>query len=162
MGNGFKTKGIELSISSYLFSSITLNGGLITTGHTRMDDPGNYIYSTDLSLSASYNCQRYNYEFAVFYKYTDDYLEFAGNFDAAGELDGVAQRFINGYNTLDITFSKYLFQHRLVISAGIKNLFDITLVNSFGNLNFHGSDSNETAIGYGRTYFVKLGYQFEK
>jgi outer membrane receptor for ferrienterochelin and colicins len=161
-GENYKTKGVELNISSYLFSRLTLNGGLIATGQNRMDKPGSYLYSTDFSFSGICRVPRYNSEIALYYKHSGDFLEFAGNFNASGELDGIAQRNINGYNILDITYSRYLLRQRLIVSAGVKNLFNVKLVDSAGNLNFHGSSSNETAIGYGRTYFIKLGYKFDK
>jgi outer membrane receptor for ferrienterochelin and colicins len=160
--NRYKTKGVDLNVSSYLFSRLTLNGGMITTGQSKIDESGKYVYSTDLSFSGSYRIPKINSELAIFFKHTDKYLEFAGNFDASGQLDGVAQLLINGYNTMDLTLSKYMFRQKLMVSAGVKNLFNVTLVNSIGNLNFHGSSGNDVAMAYGRTFFIKLGYQFDK
>jgi outer membrane receptor protein involved in Fe transport len=49
-----------------------------------------------------------------------------------------------------------------VISGGIKNIFDITFIDSQGNLNFHGGGSNFAMAGYGRTYFLKFIYRLSK
>jgi outer membrane receptor for ferrienterochelin and colicins len=141
---------------------MTFDAGIITTGHNKINDGSEYYYSTDYTLAPVYKNARYNFEVAIFYKYTDSYLEFAGNFNADGELNGVAQRYVEGYNILDLTISKYIYENRLCISGGIRNLFNVTFIDSNGNLNFHGSSGTSTAIGYGRTYFIKLAYTFEK
>jgi len=158
----FRTKGFETRLTYDFMHRFTLQAGYSLTGRSRFDDPERFEYSGDIASSLRYQNRKYNFELAIFYKYTDDYLEFNGNFNADGELSGIAQRYVNPYHTLDFTLSKPLFQNRLTISGGVKNLFDITLVGSSGNLNYHGSGGTSTAVGYGRTYFVKLSFQFEK
>jgi outer membrane receptor protein involved in Fe transport len=85
-----------------------------------------------------------------------------GNFNEDGELSGLAQRSVNGYHILDIILSKTFRKAGITLSGGIKNLFDVTLVESTGSLFFHDSGSNSTAVGYGRTFFISLNYTFEK
>lgn len=99
---------------------------------------------------------------SLYYKYTDSYLEFAGNYDANGQLNGIAQQYLAGYHTLDFTAMKDLFQDRLSLSAGVKNIFNVTMIDSFGSLAIHGSTSDAAAAGYGRTFFVRLLYRFTK
>ena len=161
-GNNLKTKGMESSLKYHLFPRLTLGFGVNLTGRNVIDDPARFVYSTDYVSSVRYHSPRYNYELAAFYKYNDDYLDFAGNFNQEGGLDGIAQRFVSHYHILDVTFSKSFTVIGLTVTTGIKNLFDVTLVDSFGNLNFHGSDSQSTPAGYGRTYFIKLQYRFDK
>jgi outer membrane receptor protein involved in Fe transport len=48
------------------------------------------------------------------------------------------------------------------VVTGIKNILNVTLVNSFGSINIHGNSSDAAAAGYGRTFFLKVGYRFEK
>ncbi len=161
-GNNLKTKGIESSLNYHLFPRLTLGLGVNLTGRNVIDDPARFVYSTDYVSSVKYHSPRYNYEVAAFYKYNDDYLDFAGNFNPEGGLDGIAQRYVSHYHMLDVTFSKTFPEMDFTVTTGIKNLFNVTLVDSFGSLNFHGSDSQSTPAGYGRTYFIKLQYRFDK
>jgi outer membrane receptor for ferrienterochelin and colicins len=135
---------------------------LLTTGRSRLDDARKFEYSTDFVATAKYHSPRYRYEVSVFYKYNDGYLDFAGNFTPEGELNGYGQRYISGYHSMDITLAKFFFDNRLNVSTGVKNVFDVTFVESSGNLNIHGSGTETAAVGYGRTVFVKLSYRFEK
>ena len=160
--NNLRTQGIESNISYYLFPRITLCFGVNLSGRNKISEPGRFVYSTDYTASARYQSPRYNYEFALFYKYNDDYLEFAGNFNPEGRLEGIAERYVSHYHSMDITFSKQFPAINLIVTTGIKNLFDVTLVDSRGNLNLHGSDAQSTPAGYGRTWFIQLKYLFEK
>jgi outer membrane receptor for ferrienterochelin and colicins len=156
------TKGIEASISYHFFPRVSISGGLLTTGRSRLDDESIFEYSTDYVATAKYHSPRHSYELSIFYKYNDDYLDFAGNFTAEGELSGYGQRFIKGYHSMDITLSKFFFGNRLILATGIKNVFNVTLVESTGNLNVHGSGADAAAVGYGRTVFIKISYRIEK
>jgi outer membrane receptor for ferrienterochelin and colicins len=158
----YRTQGMETSISFHYRPYLTLQVGYSLTGRSRLDNPTRFEYSGDIASSMTYQNNRYNFILAVFYKYTDDYLDFNGNFDAQGEMSGIAQRYVKSYNMMDLTLTKPLFQNRLTISIGAKNLFDIKLVESSGTLNYHGSGDKSTAVGYGRTYFLKLNFQIDK
>lgn len=160
-GTTFKTQGFESAIRYHLFPRLTLGLGIVTTGRSKVDEQG-FFYSTDLTSTLQYFSPKYEYELGIFYKYNDDYLEFAGNFNQDGELNGVAQRSISGYHIMNITLSKFFWKQRLTVSAGIKNLFNVTLVDSSGKLFFHDSGTTSTAIGYGRTFFISLNFNFEK
>jgi outer membrane receptor for ferrienterochelin and colicins len=161
-GQNYTTKGIEANIGYHFFPRLSVSGGLLTTGRSRLDDKNKFEYSTDFVVTTKYHSPRYRYEISVFYKYNDDYLDFTGNFTSDGELSGYGQRYIKGYHSMDITLSKFFFDNRLTLAAGIKNVFDVTMVQSIGNIYFHGSSTTTTPVGYGRTVFVKLGYRFEK
>jgi outer membrane receptor for ferrienterochelin and colicins len=158
----YKTKGAEMVIHYRYSPYITLNAGVISTGRLRLDSPDRFAWSTDFVSSAVYRYEKLKLQLALFYKYSDDYLDFAGNYDAEGKLDGIAQQFMAGYHTLDATITKSFLNSRLNLSAGMKNIFNVTLVNSFGNINIHGSADDAATAGYGRTFFLSIGYTFDK
>jgi outer membrane receptor for ferrienterochelin and colicins len=161
-GNQYKTKGVEAAITYHFFPRVTLNAGIISTGISRLDRPDKFEYSTDVASSFIYSSPKYKYELSFDYKHTDAYLEFAGNFNSDLKLIGIAQRYITGYHTMDMTLSKSIFKEKLMVSAGIKNLFDVKMVDSYGSLSIHGGTNNSTPAGYGRSYFVKLSFQFDE
>jgi outer membrane receptor for ferrienterochelin and colicins len=158
----YKTKGAEIEIHYRYSPRITLNTGVISTGRLRLDSPGRFAWSTDFVSSAVYRFEKLKLQLALFYKYSDTYLEFAGNYDAEGNLDGIAQQFWAGYHTLDATLTKDFFNSRFSFSAGVKNALNVTMVNSIGNINIHGSKDDAAAMGYGRSFFLSLGYNFDK
>ncbi|MBN2522240.1 MAG: TonB-dependent receptor plug domain-containing protein [Bacteroidales bacterium] len=158
----FITQGFKFILKYYLFPRFTVQSGFIITGRSKLGVNREFVYSTDITAAMQYFSPKYNYEIGVFYKYCDNYLEFTGNFNEEGELSGMAQRSIQGYHIMDLTVSKTFRNQGITISAGIKNLFNVTLVDSSGSLFFHDSGSNSTAIGYGRTLFIGLQYTFEK
>ena len=161
-GMDYVTKGVEASIMYRYSPNLTVKTGIITTGRIRLDSKNSFAYSTDFVTSVNYLIKKPGLQLAAFYKYTDEYLEFAGNFNAEGQLIGIAQQFMVGYHTIDLTVSRNFFSNRLSLVTGVKNLLNVTLVNSFGSIAIHGSADDSTAAGYGRTFFVKLGYRFEK
>jgi outer membrane receptor for ferrienterochelin and colicins len=161
-GRDYKTKGAEIKIMYRFSPSVSLSAGIITNGRLRLDSNNHYDYSTDFVSSATYRYEKYNIQFALFYKYTDEYLEFAGNYNTEGKLDGIAQQFMSGYHTMDFILSKGFLNDRLNLSAGIKNLFNVTMVDAFGTLNIHGSANDAATAGYGRSFFIKLGFRFER
>jgi outer membrane receptor for ferrienterochelin and colicins len=158
----YKTKGAEVGINYRYSPNLTASAGMISTGSISLDDPDRFEWSTDFISSATYRFDKLNVQAAIFYKYSDDYLEFAGNYDPEGNLIDVAQQFMSGYHTLDINLVKDLFDKKLSLSAGLKNIFNVTMVNSYGSINFHGSNGNAAAAGYGRTFFIGINYKFEK
>lgn len=71
---------------------------------------------------------------------------------------------MNDYHLMDINLSRPFFNDRITLSGGVKNLFNVTNVYSRGGgSSVHGSDgSNESSVGWGRTFFVKVAYTFNK
>jgi outer membrane receptor for ferrienterochelin and colicins len=161
-GTHYKTKGLELKIGYRFSPSLVVTAGMITTGRLRLQTENRFDYSTDVVSSITYQHEKYRYQLALFYKYTDEYLEFAGNYNNEGQLNGVAQQYMAGYHTLDLTGTKSFMKNRISLSAGIRNLFNVTQVNAFGNLNIHGGSTDSANAGYGRTFFLKLGYRLDK
>jgi outer membrane receptor for ferrienterochelin and colicins len=158
----YKTKGAEFKIGYRYSPSIELNAGVISTGRSLFEDRSHFVFSTDWVVSSVYRIEKYKSQIAVFYKYTDSYLDFAGNYDANGQLEGTSQQYMSGYHTLDLTATKDLLEGRLNISAGLKNIFNVKLVNSFGSIDPHNTSEGGSAAGYGRTFFFGLKYRFSK
>jgi outer membrane receptor protein involved in Fe transport len=163
VGQGlYKTKGAELQAGYRYSPSVELNAGVIHTGRSLFEDNSQFVYSTDWVGSAVYRIEKFKAQVAVFYKYTDSYLDFAGNYDANGQLEGTSQQYMEGYHTLDLTVTKELFESALSVSAGFKNILDVKVVNSFGSIDPHNATEGGGAAGYGRTFFFSLRYRFSK
>jgi len=161
-GNDYKTKGIETTLTYNYSPKITVNAGVITTGTAVLEKQNIYDYSTNITSSIIYHGLKYHYEIAVYYKYVGKSKIYAANFNADHTILNVLQQTQEDYNMMDITFSKNLIKDKLTLSTGVKNLFNITLVNSQGSVDPHGSSGNSVITGYGRSYYIKLSFQFDK
>lgn len=73
---------------------------------------------------------------------------------------------MSGYHTLDANISKVFFNNSLNFQLGVKNLFDNTNVSVKGDAGggaIHGGGGGGSSpVGWGRTFFVKVAYQFQK
>lgn len=117
---------------------------------------GGFIFSPELSISASYLIPKALIRVSVFNKYNGElqtpYMSDEG---------GVGKQTIKAYNLLDITLSRSFWKNRITLSAGVKNLTDVVNVQTVGNSGAaHSVSSGSTSIGWGRSYFASLRFNF--
>lgn len=117
-------------------------------------------YSPEVSTSLSYKWSKIA-TFNLFYKYTGKRSEYKEYSDSSNKTYlGLGER--AGYQWADFTASRPIGK-MLRISAGIRNIFNVTRVDNTISSSGHGtSSSNETLIACGRSYFVGLTFNFNK
>lgn len=158
----YKTLGAELKMTKQWYPWLTFETGLARTGRynalpTATAVVEKYTYSTDVTSDITFRIPRQDVSIAVFYKYTGRMPQLYS------VRDTLVEGYITDYHTMDVTVSKSLFHTRLRLSAGIKNLFDNqTIAAVGGNGGAHGSGSGSQSIGWGRTWFAKISYVFNK
>ncbi len=157
----FKTVGTRVELKTYLGDYLWVNSGINILGKTSLIQTNEFKYSEDIVLQISYSIPQIKLESSVQYKHNGKYYDYAGTFDSDFKLNGVQEQFIEGYNLLDISLTRRFFDNKCTLSAGIKNIFDVTTIDSSGLLNAH-SGGDFTLAGYGRSFFVKLIYRFHK
>ncbi|RPH74789.1 TonB-dependent receptor, partial [bacterium] len=158
----YRTRGIEADIHYRYSPGVFVNAGISATGRLKIDDSEEYFWSTDFTASAGWTLTKQELQLALYYKYNDAYLEFAGSYNPEGQLEGIVQQNTSGYHMLDFTVLKKIFDNRISFSAGIKNLLNVTQISSFGNINIHGNTANDLSAGYGRVFFVNAAYNISK
>ena len=156
------TKGIEPVVKYNLPPWISLSVGAGITGRSKLTDLKTFNFSTDYSASMHYKNLKYNTTLAIWYKYTDAFYQYRGNFDTNGKLIDLQEFYLSGYHNMDITLSRPFWKQHIMLTTGVKNLFNNINVYSSGNLSVHGSGSDYTPVGWGRTFFVKLRYRFDE
>lgn len=124
----------------------------------------NFYSSTDYTADFDYKNLKYLFRIAMFYKFTDDWYTTRSYFDKDNEQKRVEDGYMNGYHTFDITISRPFLKNSLEIFLGAKNIFNNKNVSSFGSTgNVHGGgNTGVSPVGWGRTYFVRLSYNFIK
>ena len=79
--------------------------------------------------------------------------------DGEGEIQRI--RF-QGFTQSNFNISKSFFKKKLKLSMGVKNLFNITQIQSNIQLSngSHSGGSGSMALSYGRSYFIRMQLSF--
>lgn len=164
--DNFKSLGANLNLRLNPVEQLSLNAGLSETGIFEDKNPeGNFSFShysfyNNINASVTYGIKKYNLIFSVYYKYTGKYPQMYYN--SSGEL---VKGYINPFNNIDFSIMKNLYNDKLQLTVGAKNLLNNVNVNSEGSgagTGFHASASNSTPVNWGSSVFVKVTYRFSK
>lgn len=149
-----QTLGSNLT-AEYTYNAfrISASGGIIglyNELHNEAPTTDEFTYSPEVNASIIYDWNKTGLSFSFFYKYT-------GNTPAyvLGANNKVQLNTLGDYQMADVSVSKSFCQRRLKITAGSKNLFNVTnIVGSSNSGNPHGGQSFSTPLSMGRTYFL--------
>jgi outer membrane receptor for ferrienterochelin and colicins len=157
------TKGIDLSFVYKYYPRLNLKVGFGETGRYNVsseqnDEVDKFSYSPNASLDVNYRLLKSNIEFSVYYKYTGKLPELRIF------QDEIYEAYLSDYHTLDLSVMKRFFNNALNITVGGKNLFNNTNISAASNVSggIHGGSGNSVPIGWGRTFFAKVSYVFNK
>jgi outer membrane receptor for ferrienterochelin and colicins len=115
-----------------------------------------FRYSPEIAATVSYEWKKVA-TLSAFYKFTGKRKEYYLDSQSKLVLLGMSS-----YNWADITVSRPLGQY-FIVSAGAKNLFDITTVTNTGvSGSAHSSGNGTSQLGCGRSYFVGLSFSFDQ
>ncbi|MCF8369195.1 MAG: TonB-dependent receptor [Bacteroidales bacterium] len=161
----YKSMGGQLELFYNLYPHFEWKVGISETGRKSLVDENipeydKALYSTDVNSSFSYRFNKIKSGLSLFYKYTGELQQFYENNE--GEI---VTGTVGDYHTLDLTLNKTLLNQAVSLTAGIKNIFDVftvpsTLSGASGGA--HGGGGSSSNIGYGRSYFFKVSYHFNK
>ena len=159
--SNFTTRGLQAN-ADFTQRSLTLSvGGAVMGTYNQLSEQNQapaYSYSPELRGSATWSFQKQGLSVSAFYKYTGRAVVYVTN--TAGD---VVQSRMGSYSIADITVSKKLWHKRVVLSAGCKNLFDVSNVSStMGGGGAHSSQGASAAVSMGRYYFFKTEFNFHK
>ncbi len=157
----YKSAGVQLGCTYSMYPAFKLQLGFAETGITGSPDPDipyePFKWSTEVTVSPSYRFIKPDLTLSLYYKYSgaSPQLMFNDNLLSWGWVDP--------YNTMDFTASKGFWNSRIRLSGGVKNIFNTTTIPSTGGSGAaHSGGSGSTNIGWGRTVFLKLSFQFNK
>lgn len=151
------TQGAEFEIKYKFYPNFDLRLGLVETGryNSYSEDAGesrNFYYSTDVIGNLHYKIIKWNTDISLYYKYSGKLPQFF--VDSEGEI---IEGYIDPYNTMDLIFQKHFFGNKFLVGAGIKNIFDVTDVSASAIAGVaHSGSADGLAVGWGRTFFLKL------
>lgn len=160
----YKSTGGTIT-SKLRYKALEVNGGFSYTGRYNdfeEDDSQlpEFVWSPEANASVSYQFRKLGLSVNAYYKYTGElpYYELA----VVDSEQIVRQATISSFNWADASVQKKLFEY-LDITLGARNLFDVKNVqNSTMNTGDAHSNGVMRPVGYGRSYFVTLNFQFNK
>lgn len=117
-------------------------------------------WTGEINADVSYQLLPWQTTFTLFYKLTGSLPGYETVFDAEGNPSAKEVQ-LDGYQWMDFTVLKQ-FRHGISVNAGARNLFDIKQINSTSSGgDAHGGGASRP-IGYGRSYFLGIQYQFNQ
>jgi len=143
------------------YNGFTFNAGISYTGRYNIySDSGSfdkYIYSPDLNAGAGYMFEKMNLHAGVYFKYNGKLPGYRL------EADNTITQFENdSYKFLDAIVRKGFLKNSLYVSAGLKNILNVTSIYSGGGSGAHSGSGTELPVGTGRTAVFKLEYRFTR
>ncbi|ROH98109.1 TonB-dependent receptor plug domain-containing protein [Chryseobacterium daecheongense] len=158
-GGSITAKKGDLSLNAGV-SVLGISQGLNTGNITSPDD---YNFYAEANLAANYTLPYTQTLFALYYKYTGTKKMFTHQVNAQDPLDPGQYILgtIDDFSMLNFTVSQPFFNNHLELSAGIKNIFDVsTIRNTVQGGDGHNAAANQQNLFYGRSYFARLNYNF--
>jgi outer membrane receptor for ferrienterochelin and colicins len=114
-----------------------------------------YNYSPELRLQSSYQIESGALKGLVFSAY---FKHIGSTFGYA--LDGlrnVVNTSSEAYNIFDATLSRQVYQKRVSITGGVKNIFNVTTIRASNvSSSFHNAGSNTMPVSIGRSVFIQV------
>jgi outer membrane receptor for ferrienterochelin and colicins len=121
-----------------------------------------FTWTPEVNANIIYNLRKIGTSLSLFYKFAGErpgYSEFYNNTTGQYEV-GLTK--IDSYHWADLIITK-AFKKYITISGGVKNLFDVTDLNtSSADPGGTHSGAGLRPMGYGRSYFLGLALQWSK
>ncbi len=134
----------ELSFS-YLGRSTGLDA---RAGSSSLDE---YAFAPEFSAGVMYTLTRH-VDLNLFYKYSGELPQYTVAADGT-----IREGAIDDYQLLDGSASFKLFNNRLTVTGGVKNIFDVVNIsNSLTSSDTHADAGGSVSIGTGRSLFLRL------
>lgn len=133
----------------------SLNGISVAKTELNVTTPKDFQYNFQIGANASYKLKNVHTAFNLYYKYTGP----ARIYEIENESFRLSKT--DGFHMMDFIVSQPFWKDRLELSLGVKNIFDVTTINSTASTAIgHNASTDRINLYYGRSYFARLMYQF--
>ncbi len=117
-----------------------------------------YLYAFQINANLGYTIPDWGTTFSTYFKYNGPEYQFVQQQDDQGEQVLVRGK-QDSYSWWDASVRKSFFENKFQLTFGVRNLLDVTRVNTTSIVGgVHSGPPNNIALGYGRSYFIKLLY----
>lgn len=135
--------------------------GLVYLGLSQVIDNGEavsddrFLNNLQANASLSYEWKKQNMMFSVYYKFFGKEQQFTAVVEGTEPVYKLSER--ESYSIVDASVRKSFYKKQFELTAGARNLLDITSLNQ-GFVSGAHSTSSSVLLGYGRSYFIRLMY----
>jgi outer membrane receptor for ferrienterochelin and colicins len=158
----YKTLGITFE-NTLVYKNLQATVGLYYTGrynrlHNENISLPEFTWTPELNSNITYSIKPWKTSLSLFYKMNGK----RPTYEYIPSTTTIRRASISAYNTADLTINKTLHQ-ALNLTGGMRNVFNVTQVNNT-SLDTGGAHSTggSVAVGYGRSVFLGINYQFSK
>ena len=155
----YESVGGDVSLGSYPLKFLSVDVGISYIG--RKDsyyESDEFIFSTSILANVSLKFLKSKATANLFYKYSGEYPVYTYVAD-----DEIALYYMDPFHTLDLNLSIKLFGQQVRLNTGIKNILNNTqLQGTSGGSGHGGGDGASSLVGWGRTFFLGINYNFTK
>lgn len=145
--------GVELNyFRNSLSSRIGFNYIGVYNQFSKEFQADEYLFTPEVQTNIMYDFQSIDARVSIFYKFT-------GIRQGFELIDEELNQFeIGEFHTLDITANKDIFDDRISLNFGVKNLFNITNIRNGAQLGggAHSSADGFSTVAWGRTFFTQF------
>ena len=126
--------------------------------NSRTQSNNNFLFNLQLNTNLAYTLPKWNTTFSLFFKYIGRQQQFVEKTNEFGEQEFQAGT-TDSFSWMDTTVNRTFFNNVFIITAGCRNIFDVTQVNTTAfEGGTHNAAPSQIPLGYGRSYFLKLTY----
>lgn len=161
----YKTLGMNLR-SAIQWHRLGLEAGIAPIGRynpiSALGLADTYTYTTEISGQARYRFPSIQLEGTFFIRYNDNLIRYYQGVDTEGNPI-TYQAVQEGFTMADLVFTKTFGKSGVSLSGGLKNVFDVTNVNTLGTGGrTHSGSGNSSPIATGRNYFLRAQFSLEQ
>jgi outer membrane receptor for ferrienterochelin and colicins len=150
----FTSTGVNIN-SEYRTPAYSILLGYACTGRNSSYSPDNSLYfSNEYRANFSYTLPKRGTSFAIFYKYNGKLQSYQLNY----MNNEVEMGYINAFSLLDASISQPFLGKRFLVTAGVKNILDVTNIRASISGGVHQTGGNTAMVAMGRTYFAALRF----
>lgn len=154
------TQGVSSQIS-YQWQGLTVEGGLSFIGFNNPLSETNpevapFSYATELSGKLAYQLTKTGTQLTLFARANDRLITYYPAMEDGQEV--ARQRSQDGFTLFDGSIAQSFFKDRLSLTAGVRNILDITQININGGGGGAHSGGPNLPVSAGRSIFVRANF----
>lgn len=157
-GTTIELKMVKKQLNASLGFSYIGRYNVLSDNETIGKQVKTFSFTPDVNANIIYTVEKTNTAVALFYKYNGP----RPSFQLSTDGNSFSQIRVLDYHWADFSITQPI--KNIGVNAGIKNLFNINNTRSTGPTDngVHSNGSTAVSVGYGRSYFLGLTYNFSK
>ncbi|MFV0573000.1 MAG: TonB-dependent receptor plug domain-containing protein [Xanthomarina gelatinilytica] len=117
-----------------------------------------FLYNFQLNANVNYLVPKWETTFSLYFKHVGKQHQFVEDINNEGQTE-YFKGTTEAYSWMDATIMKSFFNKKIVTTLGVRNLLDVTSVDTSAFAGgAHSENPRSISLNYGRSFFLKLAY----